>query len=94
MHETSKYRTILYYIFVVDSIGKDCELLALVKCFWKGIHIAIMNINGQTDQVNGCQEKNETIRYDKPIVMILATSGQRSYNIRTSIPEISGHGFL
>ena len=27
-------------------------------------------------------------------VMILATSGQRSYNIRTSIPEISGHGFL
>ena len=28
------------------------------------------------------------------VMMILATSGQRSYNIRTSIPEISGHGFL
>ena len=37
--------------------------------------------------------------YDKKVgkpgyLMILATSGQRSYNIRTSIPEISGHGFL
>ena len=37
---------------------------------------------------------NETLIPPSEGVMILATSGQRSYNIRTSIPEISGHGFL
>ena len=38
--------------------------------------------------------RKEVIMANMGKVMILATSGQRSYNIRTSIPEISGHGFL
>ncbi len=45
-------------------------------------------------EIDFIAENREKINSTLTKLMILATSGQRSYNIRTSIPEISGHGFL
>ena len=49
-----------------------------------------MNINGQTDKVNGCQEKNETIRYDKPIVMYMLISALACLVFYLMFPIIDG----